>query len=705
MTSTQTFDGNNTIQPISLGTYTPSLNSSNRGSRQSSTVRIKQQPQEQDESHEEITTLSYEDVEPQAILPLGMEEEPPLINNQQPLAECISPTFENNITADDVTSEHDTENRPNLSVDKSTKVSKQNRTQIKDSNKDSQRSLLNIIPAQNIKEKVSSNINTSKNDKMLPGSAGTFESQHKNDSRGELSMQPNNIQQMSFATPQKKATSPITSKNKESRAPLNYTTMPRITIAQLGGLSSKNPSLNISSEPTNTSKTTQYNPPLNEIPSNTTQEILTSVPNDSKAITYSNTTDKSRLRMTTRDKSTNKGKRAKPNEAVATQETKSPNSDRYNTSTPKSSSKGYQNLPMLSGNVSQLDDIHSSVNVSEPSSGNLNESYDQANEDDNSQMEDTNEEVLPNSHHKKGKKSSTTTLRDSSSKKHLKLLNNKPMKITGSSDNLKEKIILPKQNPDIPTTPAPKQADTLGGGEEIRVALDSINEGQSFKFCIPGTSRSVTLNFSADTLAKMRSSVTMDNSSVSNRENEIFPRQNIDTSKDTSMEEVSSSTNIDELHNKENENSESIAAAVSEDIVEDPQEREENQEPEVLGENNDEIESGIPVQISSVLRSSKRMERGNKKHKKKKELQHGAESPNSKAKGGFQCQLCSKQYPSKRLLEKHVVFHVDQNTACSLCGKIFLKRWMLEQHMAIDHKNKEEGSNSPGIDLSALEII
>ena len=50
-----------------------------------------------------------------------------------------------------------------------------------------------------------------------------------------------------------------------------------------------------------------------------------------------------------------------------------------------------------------------------------------------------------------------------------------------------------------------------------------------------------------------------------------------------------------------------------------------------------------------------------------------------RTKSRYQCQLCPKQYPTQKLLDKHVMFHVDQNAACSQCGKLFYKRWMLEQ--------------------------
>ncbi|TRY69954.1 hypothetical protein TCAL_02885 [Tigriopus californicus] len=43
---------------------------------------------------------------------------------------------------------------------------------------------------------------------------------------------------------------------------------------------------------------------------------------------------------------------------------------------------------------------------------------------------------------------------------------------------------------------------------EIEVNLEKVREGQSFKFAIPGSSKSVTLNFSADALKEMRNSMT-----------------------------------------------------------------------------------------------------------------------------------------------------------------------------------------------------
>ena len=81
------------------------------------------------------------------------------------------------------------------------------------------------------------------------------------------------------------------------------------------------------------------------------------------------------------------------------------------------------------------------------------------------------------------------------------------------------------------------------------------------------------------------------------------------------------------------------------------------------------------------------------KNKKKKGRNVGSGGEGGKTGGGirtksrYQCQLCPKQYPTQKLLDKHVMFHVDQNAACSQCGKLFYKRWMLEQVWSINHSN------------------
>ena len=47
--------------------------------------------------------------------------------------------------------------------------------------------------------------------------------------------------------------------------------------------------------------------------------------------------------------------------------------------------------------------------------------------------------------------------------------------------------------------------------------------------------------------------------------------------------------------------------------------------------------------------------------------------------------MCRKSFPSKKLLDKHSIYHVEKNSTCKHCGKLFYKRWLLDQHMALDH--------------------
>ena len=67
------------------------------------------------------------------------------------------------------------------------------------------------------------------------------------------------------------------------------------------------------------------------------------------------------------------------------------------------------------------------------------------------------------------------------------------------------------------------------------------------------------------------------------------------------------------------------------------------------------------------------------------------------AKSVYPCQLCSKSFPNKTLLDRHQAYHVATNPSCELCGKLFYKRWALEQHMAVDHeKGKKLNCNECG---------
>ena len=132
--------------------------------------------------------------------------------------------------------------------------------------------------------------------------------------------------------------------------------------------------------------------------------------------------------------------------------------------------------------------------------------------------------------------------------------------------------------------PVENNEDTTSTEFKIPLNASEASEGKSITFNLPGSSKSLTLNFSADALNKM-----------------LAKHEKIN--KQVSVEEVTSSTN-------------------------------------------------------SVRK-----------------------------KGAFKCQLCSKSFPSKRMLSKHEKYHVAKNTSCKQCGQVFTKNWKLEQHMAKDHAN------------------
>ena len=57
-----------------------------------------------------------------------------------------------------------------------------------------------------------------------------------------------------------------------------------------------------------------------------------------------------------------------------------------------------------------------------------------------------------------------------------------------------------------------------------------------------------------------------------------------------------------------------------------------------------------------------------------------------KKKNAFTCGICSKPFPSKRMLAKHEKYHVEKPvTSCQECGLVFHQKWRLEQHLAKDH--------------------
>ncbi len=168
-------------------------------------------------------------------------------------------------------------------------------------------------------------------------------------------------------------------------------------------------------------------------------------------------------------------------------------------------------------------------------------------------------------------------------------------------------------------------------GTEISVNLETVKEGKSFKFAIPGSSKYVSLNFSADALLEMRNSVKK-----SGRESEV-------TTPTAERDEVTSST---------------------------------TEEVDGLREQDGEGSRGEGEEASGSAAKGRRPSR-NRRHRKV--------ATRAVAKSKFRCTHCSKVYPSKALLDKHLAFHVTANVACAECGKVFLRRWQLEQHRAISH--------------------
>ena len=141
--------------------------------------------------------------------------------------------------------------------------------------------------------------------------------------------------------------------------------------------------------------------------------------------------------------------------------------------------------------------------------------------------------------------------------------------------------------------PADASEDNTDDNEfKIPLNASEANEGKSITFNLPGSSKSLTLNFSADALNKMRQS--------------FISKQSGPTSA-------------------------SGSDAAAEDVAE--------------------------TEVTSSTQ-------------------------NVRKKSAFSCQLCSKFFPSKRMLTKHEKYHVDKNTSCKQCNFVFNQKWKLEQHIA-----------------------
>ena len=708
------------------------ISSSDTYPQQAHTVIIKQQPQEQDESHDEIRFLrDGEGPQRPGLLTLGLEEgqlnSNPFKENTFTSSSVKSISRENqDISKFDKTRSH------MLDMEAINKPKKKNEIS-KDGKQDTRASMSSNQATKEVIEKGSNSIKICSNNYVPPSNSHLEHArdgrtdveaskrfrgekskpflEHGRDVRlGDQSLSSTDqsrinhgsitrLGDQSLSSTISERTHPSTSKRPELSVPLKL--IPRITIAQLGGLTSvaNTSSMNVISPLFDRSR--------DDLPASTTPPLQTTLAKafhksplkDSRKLIISPTNDFSAARKINAEiLSINQKSLEANNDEISNQE-----ENRFDTSTPKRNRNKEESLNREEG-TEQIDDLRHSLNDTLPSSGDISGACDRSHDDGLFPPSDNNEEI--------GDDGQTKTVKSSKAASRIPLSKKRGAKVgvVAPEPEIGENKLPPADNMhDLP----PFNRGAAGGvasGDEIKVALNSVNKGQSFKFCIPGTSRSVTLNFSADALAKMRSSVTSDSSTTETRANALVSEPNIESStltNDTSQDEVSSSTNIDEVQCPEKEKAleanESVPGVEEVDNTQPVDDRENNEEDDTQ-KGDDEGEQDIPAQSFSVLRSSKRrMERGNKKNKKKRESQKSpSELTDSKSKGGYQCQLCSKQYPSKRLLEKHVVFHVDQNTACSVCGKVFLKRWMLEEHLAVDHRNSDKTQSQGNLHLINL---
>ena len=693
------------------------MSSSDTYSQQAHTVIIKQQPQEQDESHDEIRFLrDGEGVERSGLSALGLEEGQVHSN---PFKEntITSPSVKNISRENQDIPKTDKTRSHMLDMEAINKAKKKNEIS-KDGKKDTRDSMSSNQATKELIEKGNNSIKMCSNNYVPPSNSHLEDARDgRNDVeaskrfRGEKSKhvlehgRDVRLGEQSLSSTISERIHPSSSKRPELSVPLKL--IPRITIAQLGGLNSvaNTSSMNVISPLFDRSRDALPAPTTPPLQTTLAKAAHKSPLKDSRKLIISPTNDFSSARKINAEiLPINQKSLEANNDQISNQE-----ENRFDTSTPKRN-RNKEESPNREEGTEQMDDLRHSLNDTVPSSGDISGACDRSHDDGLFPLSDTNEE--------KGEDGQTKTGKSSKAASSTPLLKKRGAKVgVGAPEpEIGENKLPPADN--MHNLP-PFNREAAGGvasGDEIKVALNSVNKGQSFKFCIPGTSRSVTLNFSADALAKMRSSVTSDSSSTETRDNALVSEPNIESStltNDTSQDEVSSSTNIDETQcpdkEKALEANESVPGMEEVDDTHPVNDRENNEEDD-MQKRDDEGKQDIPAQSFSVLRSSKRrMERGNKKNKKKRESQKSpSELPDSKSKGGYQCQLCSKQYPSKRLLEKHVVFHVDQNTACSVCGKVFLKRWMLEEHLAVDHRNSDKAQGQGNlylINLAYLKII
>ena len=167
---------------------------------------------------------------------------------------------------------------------------------------------------------------------------------------------------------------------------------------------------------------------------------------------------------------------------------------------------------------------------------------------------------------------------------------------------------------------------------EIIMNLDQVCQtGQKMKFSIPGVSREVTLNFSAEALQEMKNAAL---------------RSSLDLSTEGDQNSEISSTKQVSLSDSEEK-------------------------------------SPIPQ------KKPKRMKK-NLRQKLKSNLSSRPLSTNTKVRDEITCSVCLKPFSNEAQLKKHMKFHVKKNIICKFCSESFEKAWVYNKHLEEEHQIKEK---------------
>ena len=165
---------------------------------------------------------------------------------------------------------------------------------------------------------------------------------------------------------------------------------------------------------------------------------------------------------------------------------------------------------------------------------------------------------------------------------------------------------------------------------EIIMNLDQVCQtGQKMKFSIPGVSREVTLNFSAEALQEMKNAAL---------------KSSFDLATGDQNSEISSSKPV--CHSDSEDNS------------------------------------------PKLLKKPRRMKK-NLRQKLKSNLFNRSPGLNSKVREEISCTVCLKSFPNEGQLKKHMKFHVEKNIPCKFCHESFDKVWVYNKHLEEEHQIKE----------------